>query len=87
MTIGKPIQNPKSVFEIRQAVQELSAESVEHRIGKFKTPAHRLIKQCKKRKFFRENKRFDGAVRERWRVVDEDAHCSAIAQETCFIAR
>ena len=51
MTIGKPIQNPKSAFEIRQAVQELSAESVEHRIGKFKTPAHRLIKQCKKRKF------------------------------------
>ena len=51
MTIGKPIRNPESAFEIRQAVQELSAEAVEHRIGKFKTPAHRLVKQCKKRKF------------------------------------
>ena len=51
MTIGKPIYNPKSVFEVRQAVQELSAESVEHRVGKFKSPAQRMIKQCKKRRF------------------------------------
>ena len=51
--IGKPIENPESVFEIRQAMQRLSTESVNHRVGKFVSPPQMLIKNCKKRKFSR----------------------------------
>ncbi|MCH2179086.1 MAG: AMP-binding protein [Mariniblastus sp.] len=51
LNIGKPMRNPETVFEIQQAEQVLSADSVEYRIGRFKSPAERLIKQCKKRLF------------------------------------
>ena len=51
MHIGKPIENPKSEFEVWQAVQRLSAESVDFRAGKFVSAPASLVKNCKRRKF------------------------------------
>ena len=48
---GKPIINPKSMFELQQSVQELSANAVENYIGKFRSPAAAFIKSCKQKKF------------------------------------
>ena len=51
MHIGKPIENPESVFDVWQGVQRLSAESVDHRAGKFISAPAQLVKNCKRRKF------------------------------------
>ena len=51
MHIGKPIENPKSVFEVWQGVQRLSAESVDHRAGRFISAPAQLVRNCKRRKF------------------------------------
>ena len=51
MHFGKPIEKPESAFQIWQAMQRLSADSVEHRVGKFRSPTKRLVKSLKRRKF------------------------------------
>lgn len=48
---GKPIHNPKSIHEIRQAVQALGAEAVKQRMEKSTPVAISTIKACKQRKF------------------------------------
>lgn len=49
--IGKPIENPDTMFAIRQSVQELSATTMENYAGKFVPAAAAFIKACKKSKF------------------------------------
>ncbi len=49
--IGKPVENPDTMFSIHQAVQRLSAEAVKNEAGKFSPPAKAFIKICKKKKF------------------------------------
>lgn len=49
--IGKPVDNPVSMFRIRQAVERLGAESVPFGAAKFKSPTMDFVKQCKKRRF------------------------------------
>jgi 1-acyl-sn-glycerol-3-phosphate acyltransferase len=49
--LGKPITEFKSMFQLQQALQRLSADSVENRVGKFVAPAAALVKSCKKKKF------------------------------------
>ncbi len=49
--IGKPVKNPESMFEIRQAVAEVGAECVSYRAGKFVAPPAAFIRQCKRRRF------------------------------------
>ena len=49
--IGKPIYNPKSSFEIQDALKRLSAESIDHYAGKFEPPIVKAINQCKRRRF------------------------------------
>ena len=51
MHIGKPIYDPKSEFEVWQGVQRLSAESVDHRAGKFVSAPSQLVRNCKRRMF------------------------------------
>ena len=51
MHIGQPIENPKSTFEIWQAVQRLSSESIDFRAGKFVSAPAELVRNCKRRKF------------------------------------
>lgn len=51
ITVGKPLEDPKDLFEIRQAVQQLSCEAHHHYVGRFVCPAETLIKQCKRRRF------------------------------------
>jgi acyl-[acyl-carrier-protein]-phospholipid O-acyltransferase/long-chain-fatty-acid--[acyl-carrier-protein] ligase len=48
---GKPIFNPKSSFEIWQAVQRLGSDSVNYRAGRFISAPEQLVKNCKRRKF------------------------------------
>jgi acyl-[acyl-carrier-protein]-phospholipid O-acyltransferase/long-chain-fatty-acid--[acyl-carrier-protein] ligase len=50
MHIGQPIY-PKSKFDIFQAMQRLSTESVDHRVGRFVSAPEQLIKKCKQAKF------------------------------------
>lgn len=49
--VGKPIENPDSMFAIRQSVQELSAQTMEHQAGKFVPAAAAFIDACKRSKF------------------------------------
>lgn len=49
--IGKPIDGNSPIFEIRQAVQELSATTMENYAGKFIAPAKGFINACKASKF------------------------------------
>ncbi|MFT5303222.1 MAG: acyl-[acyl-carrier-protein]-phospholipid O-acyltransferase [Mariniblastus sp.] len=49
--IGKPIEKTDSLFEIRQAVQELSATTMKNYSGPFVSAASSFIKACKKSKF------------------------------------
>ena len=51
INIGRPIENPKDVHEVRNAVQRMSSEAHNHYAGKFEAPAAKLVKQCKKRRF------------------------------------
>lgn len=48
--LGKPIQF-KSMFQLHQAVQRLSAEAMEQLAGDFTCPAAQFIYACKRRKF------------------------------------
>ena len=49
--IGKPIENPDTMFAIRQSVQELSAQTMDNPAGKFVPMSYAFIKACKKSKF------------------------------------
>lgn len=49
--IGEPLPEPKSAFEIRQAVMELSVRAVNQRSGRFQPLAKNAIRQCKRRRF------------------------------------
>ena len=49
--IGKPLHDVKSTFEIQQALQRLSADSVDHFVGKFQAAIVEVIRKCKKRRF------------------------------------
>ncbi|MEL7499083.1 MAG: MFS transporter [Planctomycetota bacterium] len=49
--IGEPISGDSTMFEIRQAVQELSAKTMDNYSGKFVAPAKAFIKACKASKF------------------------------------
>lgn len=49
--IGKPIENPDTMFAIRQAVQELSTTTMKNSAGKFIPAPTAFIKSCKKSKF------------------------------------
>jgi acyl-[acyl-carrier-protein]-phospholipid O-acyltransferase/long-chain-fatty-acid--[acyl-carrier-protein] ligase len=49
--IGQPVDDPCSMFHIRQAVERLGAESVPYQSAKFKAPAMDFVRQCKKRRF------------------------------------
>ena len=49
--IGDPIPSDSSMFEIRQAVQELGAKTMENQAGKFVAPAAAFISACKASKF------------------------------------
>ena len=49
--IGKPVEDPMSQFEIQQAVTRLGAQAVSKRVGKFISPAARMITACKRKKF------------------------------------
>ncbi len=49
--IGKPIKKPDTMFHIRQAVQELSATTMDNYSGKFVPAPSAFIKACKKSKF------------------------------------
>ncbi len=49
--IGKPIQCPDSIHEVRQTIQEMGANIVSAQQGQFISPAQKFIRQCKRRKF------------------------------------
>ncbi len=49
--IGKPIENTDTMFAIRQAVQELSTQTMNNHAGKFVAPAAAFVKACKQAKF------------------------------------
>ena len=49
--IGDPIPSDSSMFEIRQAVQELGAKTMENQAAKFVAPAAAFISACKASKF------------------------------------
>ncbi len=49
--IGEPIENPDTIFSIRQGVQELSTRTMENHSGKFISPAAAFVASCKKAKF------------------------------------
>ncbi len=49
--IGQPVDDPMSMFHIRQAVERLGAESVPFGAAKFKSPTMDFVRQCKKRRF------------------------------------
>ena len=48
--IGNPIDNPDTMFNIRQSLQELSATTMDNYVGKFVPAASAFIRSCKKRK-------------------------------------
>ena len=47
LMFGKPIQNPTSVYQIRQAVQDLGAEAVEVRRRNHMVLPRRFIRECR----------------------------------------
>jgi acyl-[acyl-carrier-protein]-phospholipid O-acyltransferase/long-chain-fatty-acid--[acyl-carrier-protein] ligase len=49
--IGKPVENPESMFAIRQAVQELGASAVDNYAGNFVSAPAAFITSCKRAKF------------------------------------
>ena len=49
--IGKPIENPDTMFSIRQGVQELSTQTMENQSAKFVAPVAMFVKRCKQAKF------------------------------------
>ena len=49
--IGDPIPSDSSMFEIRQAVQDLGAKAMENHAGKFVAPAAKFVSACKAAKF------------------------------------
>ena len=49
--IGDPIPSDSSMFEIRQAVQELGAKTMENYAGKFVAPVAGFVSACKASKF------------------------------------
>ncbi len=51
VNVGKPLENPQSLHEIRQALQELGARCVSDRQPPFVAPARAFVRSCKKRKF------------------------------------
>jgi len=51
INIGKPIPEPESVYDIRQALQQTGADAVADRQPPFVAPARKFIRVCKKRKF------------------------------------
>jgi 1-acyl-sn-glycerol-3-phosphate acyltransferase len=51
VTIGKPTYPPHELFQLRQAVQKLSAECVANRVGRYISPAERFIRMCRRRLF------------------------------------
>jgi acyl-[acyl-carrier-protein]-phospholipid O-acyltransferase/long-chain-fatty-acid--[acyl-carrier-protein] ligase len=46
---GEPIQKPKSVFEVRQAVQELAVDAAEHRKPRMRALPRRFIRECRRK--------------------------------------
>jgi acyl-[acyl-carrier-protein]-phospholipid O-acyltransferase / long-chain-fatty-acid--[acyl-carrier-protein] ligase len=48
---GQPIKHFESMFQLQQAVQQLSAEAVESFAGDFVCPAEQFIAACKRKKF------------------------------------
>ena len=51
VTIGKPTYPPHELFQLRQAVQKLSADCVANRVGRYISPAERFIRMCRRRLF------------------------------------
>ena len=51
INFGEPLQNPKSLCEVRQAVLDLSAESAMHRRERKMGPTRRFVRYCKQAKF------------------------------------
>ncbi|MFN6205532.1 MAG: MFS transporter [Planctomycetota bacterium] len=51
VSIGEPIQPPHDLFQLRQAVQKLSADCVVNRVGRFSSPAERFVRMCRRRLF------------------------------------
>ncbi|MGI9516125.1 MAG: AMP-binding protein [Pirellulaceae bacterium] len=51
INVGKPLENPQSLHEIRQALQELGARCVSERQPPFVAPAKSFVRSCKRRKF------------------------------------
>ena len=49
--IGDPIPSDSSMFEVRQAVQELGAKTMENPAGKFVAPVAAFVSSCKAAKF------------------------------------
>ena len=49
--IGKPVSSECSMFEIRQAVQELGATTMNNQAGPFNSPVSQFISACKASKF------------------------------------
>ena len=49
--IGDPIPSDSSMFEIRQAVQELGAKTMDNYAGKFVAPVAAFVSSCKASKF------------------------------------
>ncbi|MEZ6118364.1 MAG: AMP-binding protein [Pirellulaceae bacterium] len=49
--VGDPIENPQSLFQIRQAVQALGAKAVKQRMEKTSSIQQDMVRACKRRKF------------------------------------
>lgn len=49
--VGKQIEDPSSMFKIRQAVERVGAAAVPHRSEKFKSPTMDVVKECKRGRF------------------------------------
>ena len=51
--VGEPIKPPYDLYQLREQLQNLSADSVNHRAGRFVSPAEKFVWMCKRRKFKR----------------------------------
>ncbi len=51
ISIGKPVENPDSVFAIRQSLQQLGTQAVENRQPPFVSPVQSFIRVCKRQRF------------------------------------
>ena len=49
--IGRPVENPQSLYECRQALQEKGARVMSERQAKFVSPAQSFVRSCRKRLF------------------------------------